>query len=124
MFLRFGEIPKDERSHISYRSYDCGYENGVSVFECTDDYRIILPSKIPEGVLADITNFLFYSHKNVYIVEGDVVGIGYDNEPLLKNVKVIKDITKEYYEMIKVDERKLHDELIKRAEERGFRTKG
>ena len=34
-------------------------------------------------------------NQNVYLVEGDVVGRGPIGEPLLRNIKVIKNITKE-----------------------------
>ena len=121
VFIRFGEIPKDEQSSIHYRSFYCGKEPGVSVYDCViwgDGIpQIVLPIPFLEGALNTLTDMLIYNKdKSVYLVTGDVVGHGHDNEPLIKNVKIVKDITKEFRAQLG-DEDKRHDELMKLAEE-------
>ena len=37
-----------------------------------------------------------YESRNVYVVTGKYVGKGTDNEPLIKNVKILKNITSQY----------------------------
>lgn len=122
MFIRFGDIPKDECSSIHYRSYYCGKEKGVSVYDCTTvdsgTFQIVLPMPFLEGAINTLTDLLFYSGKDkkVYLVTGDVVGYGHDNEPLIKNVKIVKDITEEFRNQYG-DENKMHNELMKLAKE-------
>lgn len=121
VFIRFGEIPKDEQSSIRYRSYYCGKEPGVSVYDCIiwkdGAPQIVLPIPFLESALNTLSWLLIYDKdRPVYLVTGDVVGHGHDNEPLIKNVKIVKDITKEFRAQLG-DENKLHDELMKLAKE-------
>ena len=127
-FIRFGEIPKDEQSSIRYRSYYRGKEPGVSVYDCViwgDGVpQIVLPIPFLEGALNTLTWLLIYNNdRPVYLVTGDVVGHGHDNEPLIKNVKIVKDITKEFRAQLG-DEDKLHDDLMKLAKENEPMLKG
>ena len=120
-YIRFGEIPKDERSSIHYRGMYCGKEEGVSVYDCTfihGNYHIIVPCPITMGGLDTLTDFLFYEKdKPVYFVEGDGVGTGHDGEPLIRNVKIIADITDSFRSMqSSIDEDKLHNELLSLAD--------
>lgn len=119
-YLRFGEIPKDEQSSIHYRSYYCGKEKGVSVYHCTfinHKPHIILPMPCSEGAVDTLTGFLFYSSKKpIYLVTGDEIGTGHDGEPLIQNIKIIKDITSEFWnDMDSIDENALHEELLSLA---------
>lgn len=128
VFIRFGEIPEDEQSSIRYRSFYCGKEPGVSVYDCViwgDGVpQIVLPIPFLEGALNTLTWLLIYNKdRPVYLVTGDVVGHGHDNEPLIKNVKIVKDITKEFRAQLG-DEDKLHDELMKLAKENEPLLKG
>lgn len=101
-YIRFGEIPSDERS--------CEYHMGRAKKKlsgvCALDSIII--DGIPRIVVPTLCNAIKvnYLHgfmkeicriknQNVYLVEGDVVGRGPIGEPLLRNIKVIKNITKE-----------------------------
>ena len=127
-YLRFGEIPKDECSSIHYRGYYCGKEKGVSVYNCSiinHKPHIILPMPFLEGAINTLTDLLFYSGKDkkVYLVTGDVVGYGHDNEPLIKNVKIVKDITEEFRNQYG-DENKIHEELLVLAEKNDPTFKG
>jgi len=93
-YLRFGEIPENERSGI----YDgdlgkISEEIGVSVYNVIKKkgvYNILLPMPIKQGHIFDLSGFL--ETRNKYLLNGDEVGIGSNGEPLLINVKVIKKI--------------------------------
>lgn len=120
-YIRFGEIPKDERSSIYYRGMYCGKEEGVSVYDCAfirGGYHIIVPCPITMGGLDTLTGFLFYNKdKPVYFVEGEQVGTGHDGEPLIHNIKIITDITDRFRNMqSSIDEDKLHNELLSLAD--------
>lgn len=93
-YIRFGEIPEHEQS-IKYNSES--KEIGVSVYdaiEMTDGWHVIIP--LPFSLSQGATyNHLINNDRCIYLVTGNEVGIGMDNEPLLKNVKILKDITYE-----------------------------
>lgn len=120
-YIRFGEIPEDERSSIHYRGMYCGKEEGVSVYDCTfirGEYHIIVPCPVSEGGLNTLTGFLFYNKdKPVYLVEGEQVGTGHDGEPLIRGIKIIADITDKFRKaQLSIDEDKLHNELLSLAD--------
>ena len=123
LFIRFGDIPKDERSFIRYRNYECGYEQGVSVYSCTmvDGLpQLVIPYPYAEGIFHTLWDFLEYRDRNVYLVTGTQIGTGYDNEPLLTNVKIIQDITELWKSDVKNYDAIRHKQLIARAEQHGF----
>lgn len=105
-YIRFGEIPKNEKSNI-YRDDQgkIGEEIGVSCFECIQDsdgyYHVIMPANIEAGSANDLSNFVFdwivRGNCNCYIITGDKVDIGSDKEPLLKNVKILEKLNSEIY---------------------------
>lgn len=120
-YIRFGEIPKDEQSSIYYRGMYCGKEIGVSVYDCTfirGEHHIIVPCPVTMGGLDTITGFLFYNkNRPIYLVEGEWVGTGHDGEPLIRDVKIIADITDRFRrKQSSIDEDKLHDELLSLAD--------
>lgn len=102
LFLRFGEIPKNEKSINFIKSsgdvelFSCDfeypgenkqivYENGVSVFEI--DQKTLLP------VLNTLPLCLSFSTRittNAYIIDAEQVGNGNDNEPLVRNIESLK----------------------------------
>ncbi len=98
LYLRFGEIPIDEQSTIWYHQYTAiGKEPGVSCYDCVKDdankYRILVPLKPKEGFYGTLReileNFSIENTKtNCYLITGDIVGIGMDGEPLLKNIMI------------------------------------
>lgn len=77
-YIRFGEIPKNERS-TNYFTKE--YEKGVSVF----DENLELTNLRLVSSLANRIG------TKAYIVTGDEVGKGNDGEPLIINVKVIEE---------------------------------
>lgn len=98
-YIRFGEIPENETSSIYLGGVKLGDEFGVSVYdavEMTDGWHVIMPLPITSK---QGTTYLCLSkqNRNVYLVTGDEIGYGSDEEPVLKNVKIIKDITEKIY---------------------------
>lgn len=100
VYIRFGEIPKDGKSKIHLGDEIVGEEAGLSVYEAIWDdgyYYPKLPDNPNSSTILDYFEFLMYSNTKVYLVIGDRMRInGHDNEPLLENVKVIKEITGYY----------------------------
>lgn len=82
LFLRLGIISKDEKS---YNFITKKYEEGVSVFGLKGNTPIL-------ENLQQIDSFSGRYTLPSFIVSGDVVGTGFDGEPILKNVKYIKKI--------------------------------
>ena len=110
-YIRFGAIPENERSKrgngIIGDGYKCiGYEEGVSVWDCVkirDKYCIVIPhgNSCTHG---DISSMAFpddccgcSKDDLIYIVDGDEVGIGADGEPLLRNIKIIEQLSFNYF---------------------------
>lgn len=48
-------------------------------------------------MLDDIYGLLNYSNEGIYLVEGEQIGTGTDNEPLIKDVVVLSEITNMFY---------------------------
>ena len=99
-YIRFGEIPKDEKSKIYFGNEIVGIEPGVSVYEAIkvdNAYYPKLPDNPNANTLSDYFEFLLNSKQKVYLVIGDRLRInGHDNEPLIENVKIVKEITNYY----------------------------
>lgn len=98
-YIRFGEIPKNERSGIyAGDAGKIGEEIGVSCYECIfldGKYRILLPlnSNIHScATLGYLINEYLGGDRKVFLITGIETGKGKDNEPLLKNVKILKEI--------------------------------
>lgn len=97
LYIRFGEIPSDEKSKVYRGDEIVREEAGVSVWEaieCDNRYYPILPDSPTDNTISDYFYLMLNSESNVYLVTGDRIFIeGADREPLLINVKIIKDIT-------------------------------
>ena len=95
MYLRFGQIPENEHSGI-YKGDQgkIGEEIGVSCYRgivIDNKVYIIMPH------VASTTYYWLIDEYNrgkipLYIIEGEEVGIGSDDEPLLRNVKIVQEI--------------------------------
>ncbi len=98
-YIRFGRIPKDEISKAHRGDGILWNEKGVSVYNSVivnDVYFPVLPPNPSESAYADYFYFLF-SNKRVFIVTGDeLTEKGSSDEPLLKNVKILEEITDDY----------------------------
>lgn len=96
VYIRFGEIPENERSKVYQGNEVLCEEAGVSVWECVKangQYYPVLPKEVNESGIADYFDFILNNDKPIYLVVGNRILInGHDNEPLLRNVKVIKKI--------------------------------
>lgn len=103
-FIRFGEIPENERSTEYIGSGDGQIPNkildGVSVYECILDKdnipRIIVP-RLTKTTMDTLYGMMCYNTKNIYLVSGDIVGVGTDGEPLLKNIKIVRKLDKQIF---------------------------
>ena len=100
VYIRFGEIPEDENSKVYSGDEVVREEAGVSVWDAVEVdgmYYPVLPKHPNDNTMADYFNLLLKSTDNVYLVTGDRIFVeGADREPLLINVKVLKDITRYY----------------------------
>ena len=107
-YIRIGEIPSDEKSAVYRGDSVVGYEDGVSVYDCVETdglYRIVMPLPLKEGqgmtyegMIQEITQcrYEIENPRNVYLVSGTEVGKGHDNEPLIKDVKILEDLTAQF----------------------------
>ena len=88
VFLRYGSLPKHGKST---NWVDGTIEEGVSVFRGkelpTGEVTFIIGSPQAEG-----TKLHLALDKKLYVVGGDVVGVGADGEPLLQNSKIIRQV--------------------------------
>lgn len=120
IYIRFGEIPKDERSKKGNGcvgdGYECiGYENGVSVWNAIlldDGYHLVAPINGNSCTHGDFSSMAFPDdccgcnpNKKIYVVSGDEVGKGADNEPLIRNVKIIKELPFDYFKFKNEDDK-------------------
>lgn len=100
LYIRFGEIPTDEKSKVHRGDAIIREEAGVSVWRAVEScgyYYPILPNEPNENTISDYFDMLLHNDKKVYLVTGTELFIeGADREPLLMDVKVLKDITHYY----------------------------
>lgn len=95
IYLRFGQLPNNERSGVYKGDLGkIGEENGVSCYKgivINGEVFIIMPH-------IESTTYYWlieqYNNKEIplFIVDGIENGIGSDQEPLLINVKIIKEV--------------------------------
>lgn len=93
-------MPPYERSGIWKSDQHIGYEEGVSVYDCLEKdgkYEIVLPTPLTASSLYTIQGFILYNKRRVYLVSGNEIGQGTDKEPIIKNIRIIKEITKQIY---------------------------
>ena len=97
IFYRFGEIPKNEKSYIWKGEEKVGEEPGVSVYEAHKNingtYSPVLPFPTSEKAFNDFIYHIEYFTGNKYLVTGDLLDkTGTNGEPLIKNVKILKEL--------------------------------
>lgn len=91
LFVRFGGLPESERSVNHLTGIP---EPGVSVYEAVERNRrvqVLLPS-LTGSACVSLSGCLF---RKAYEVEGMVVGVGADGEPLLANCRIVRELTRE-----------------------------
>ena len=94
LYLRFGKIPKNERSSIYKIEEKVGEEEGVSCYRGViykDKVYILMPH-IPSTTYYWLIDA--YNRKEIplYVIDGNEVGEGSDGEPLLRDVIILKEI--------------------------------
>lgn len=96
LYIRFGEIPTDEKSKIYRGEIEIGIENGVSVYPAfkTNEGNIILGLNLPitETTLHTQQHLIEYDNRPCYLVKGDYIGKDTDGQPLINNVSIIEKI--------------------------------
>lgn len=96
LYIRFGDIPPNEKSKIYRGEEEIGCENGVSVYPAfeTDEGNIVLGLSLPitKTTLYTQQHLLEYDNRPCYLVKGDYVGKDSDGQPLINNVSIIKKI--------------------------------
>ena len=96
LYIRFGEIPTDEKSKIYQGEIEVGTENGVSVYPAfkTDEGDIVLGLSLPitKTTLHTQQHLIEYEDRPCYLVKGDYIGKDTDGQPLINNVSIIEKI--------------------------------
>jgi hypothetical protein len=60
---------------------------------------LVIPTPLNVSSLYTIQGFILYNKRKVYLLTGTEVGKGTDGEPIIRNIRIIKEITKEIYGM-------------------------
>lgn len=96
LYIRFGNIPKNETSKIWRGEEEVGEEKGVSVYPailCKDGTVAVgLSLPVTRTSLYTLQSLLEYDKRPCYLVTGKEVGRGTDNEILLKGVEIVREI--------------------------------
>ena len=96
LYIRFGDIPENERSGIFHAGELVNKEDGVSVYDAKIDdcgnVGVCLPLPINANTLDTFRNLVEYENRPCYLVNGDYIGKGSDNEPLIRNVSIVEKI--------------------------------
>ena len=110
LYIRFGEIPTNEKSKIYRGEIEVGTENGVSVYPAfiTDGGNIVLGLTLPitKTTLHTQQHLIEYDDRPCYLVKGNYVGKDTDGQPLINNVSIIKKIDSYRVKEEKQDEQK------------------
>ncbi len=108
IFYRFGDIPEDEFSSIWNNNDEViGKEKGVSVYEAHKNingtFSPVIPFPTNEKAFNDFIYHIEYFTGNKYLVTGDLLDeTGTNGEPLIKNVKILKELQRMKEETRKV----------------------
>ena len=116
LYIRFGEIPTDEKSKIFRGEIEVGTENGVSVYPAfkTSEGDIVLGLNLPitKTTLYTQQHLIEYDDRPCYLVNGDYVGKDTDGQPLINNVSIIEKI-----DTYRVKEKKQGEQKLAWSEE-------
>ena len=117
LYIRFGDVPNNEKSKIYRGEKEIGEENGVSVypaFEVNGNIVLGLTLPITKTTLHTQQHLLEYDDRPCYLVKGNYVGKDTDGQPLIDNVHIIRKIDSYRVKEEKVDdankvEQKFHE---------------
>lgn len=107
LYIRFGDVPNNEKSKIYRGEEEIGEENGVSVyraFEVNGNIVIGLTLPITQTTLHTQQHLLEYDNRPCYIVKGNYVGEDEDGQPLINNVHIVRKIDRYRVKEEKVDD--------------------
>lgn len=97
LYIRFGEIPLDGKSKVYRGDSIIREEAGISVWKAIEScgyYYPMLPEEPNDNTISDYFDMLLHSDRKVYLVTGTEMFVeGADREPLLMDVKILKDIS-------------------------------
>lgn len=96
MYIRFGHIPFDGKSKIWDGEECIGEEDGVSVYRAFvdgDSVYVCLPIPLNKDAADTFYSIAYYQNLPVFLVNGNPAGTGHDGEPLIKNVRIVKQLT-------------------------------
>ena len=99
-YSRVKPSPPSGKSSIYFHGSKIGEEIGISVFDAVNidgTYHIVIPMPITKDTLDDIYALINYSNEGIFLVEGEQIGTGSDNEPLIKDIVVLSEITDMFY---------------------------
>ena len=100
LYIRFGNIPTNEQSKVYLGDQVISTEPGVSVWraiQADNNYYPLLPADATQNTITDYFDLLLDRTRPVFLVTGDELRVeGKDREPLIQNVKIIKEITATY----------------------------
>jgi len=105
VFLRLGKIPGNKQSTNFFTNEK---EIGVSVFEFKNNLPIL-------SNLNQLNSFALRREEPAFICSGDVIGIGNDEEPLIKNIKIIKSINYSKEDFLKIILDKLNQAFLSKS---------
>lgn len=96
-YIRFGEIPANEKSGIYKGEEKIGEELGVSVYSAIHDESgnlcVCIAFPLTRDTLDTFRMLTEYEDRPCYLVEGEFVGRDKDNQPLIRKCKKIARIT-------------------------------
>lgn len=96
LYIRFGDIPANEKSKIYRGEKEIGIENGVSVYPAfkSTNGDIVLGLNLPitKTTLHTQQHLLEYDNRPCYLVTGDYIGKDTDGQILISNVNIIEKI--------------------------------
>lgn len=92
-FVRFGELPNQD---FSYSGIDGGATRGISCFQAArNKSRYFLSigaiGSAPNTLISLVSSY-HQGERKIYELTGDLVGVGDDGEPLLKNAKILRQL--------------------------------
>ena len=100
VYIRFGEMPKDAFSTIYNHGKEVGKENGISCYRVFIDefgnISICLPLPMTRSRIDTFQGLIEYDDREAFLVTGDFTGYGSEGEPLLRNVRIAKELGKSY----------------------------
>ena len=98
IYIRFGEIPEDEKSTRYFHTIPIKKEKGVSCYNAVKykkQFLIAIPPTI-KGSFCDTLNGLYEDYtwglRKAYLISGKEVGKGADGEPLVYQIKILKEL--------------------------------